>query len=106
MGENFLALDKTITMKIIQKLGLVLAVVLATVVITRLVLQWVFAHNQGLISIENVLFALILPVILIFWKPHAAFTSLAMSAAGYTVALTLIDYLLVRHGDGFGGMIW
>lgn len=105
-GENFVALAKTITMKILQKLGLVLAVVLAAVVITRLVLQWAFAHNQGLISMENVLFALILPVILVFWKPHTTFTSLAMSAAGYTVALTLIDYILVRQGDGFGGMIW
>jgi len=92
-------------MKILQKLGAVTGTVILSVIVTRLIMQWTFTHNQGLFSLKNFIFALILPVILVIAERNTTITTLVWKSVAYAVAITLIDYLLARYAD-WGGMIW
>lgn len=92
-------------MKILQKLGVVVGTVLVSVIVARLILQLIFTHNQGFFSFENFLYALTLPIILVFWERNATITSLIWKSAGFALLFTLSDYLLVSYGD-WPGMIW
>jgi len=92
-------------MKTLQKLGAVTGAVIVSVILTRIIMQWIFTHNQGIFSLKNFIFALIFPVILVIAERNSTFTILVWKSAAFAVALTLIDYLLARYAD-WGGMIW
>lgn len=92
-------------MKILQKLAAVSGAVIVSVIITRLILQLIYTHNQGLFSLENFLFALIFPVILVFAERNATITALVWKSVAYTTAITFVDYLLAKYAD-WPAMIW
>jgi len=92
-------------MKTLLKPGVVLSALLVSVILVRLILQWVFAHNQGLFSLENFIYPLIFPVILVFTERSATITTLLWKSAVIAAAFTLFDYLLARDAD-WPAMIW
>lgn len=89
----------------VKRALVVIAVVVISVLLTRLLMQLVFDHGQAIISLDNILLGLALPFVLIFFEKVSTMQSLLLKTAAYVVALTLIDYLLKIYAD-WPSLMW
>lgn len=93
-------------MEILKKLAVVLLTVVASTVMARLILQWLYQHGQPIFSVQNIVFGLTLPVALVFLERKHSLASLIWRSAAFVTLITVADFVVVHYDLDWPGTIW
>lgn len=93
-------------MEILKKLAIVVLTVVASTVLVRLILQWLYQHGQPLFSVENIGFGLAFPVVLVLLERKHSMTSLIWKSVAFVILITVSDFMVVHYDLDWPGMMW